>query len=203
MGKNCKCKRGCNFIDPSFEHGTNFKIGRFCIIEADVKVGIYVRIGDYCKLMRGTRIGHGTIIKDHVRLAPKTIIGRNCTIDSFVKSSGVNKIGNYVTLRYDAIIARDVTVEDGAFISPQVMTVYKSVKKEKIGGIVIGKNSFIGTNVTIGHGVKIAKNVLVAQKSNVVKDLTEEGQTYIGNPAMTMAEFKKLRDNQKAILAEE
>jgi len=182
------CNKNCNFIDRSFNHGENFKIGRFCIIEKNVIVGDDVTIGDHCKIMKGCRICSGTLLKDYIRLAPSTWIGKNCVIDSYVKSSGMNTIGHNVTLRYDAIIAREVTVEDDCFISPQVMTIYKSHKGEKIGGTVIGKGSFIGTNVTLNHGVKICAGCVVGSKALVSKDLTEKG-IYIGVPAKL---FKRL-----------
>ncbi len=153
-----------NIIDPSFKHGKNFKIGNYCIIKEDCEVGDNVTI------------------KDYVRLASNTKIGNNCVIDSYVKSSGQNSIGDNVTIRYDSIIAREVTVEDDVFISPQVMTIYSTHKGVKKGGIVIGKGAFIGTNVTIGAGVKIGPNVIIGAKALVTKDCLKEG-VYVGIPA--------------------
>lgn len=155
---------GINYIDPSFKHGKKFSIGNFCIIQEDCEVGDNVTIKDYVRLAKGTKIGN------------------NCIIDSFVKSSGQNKIGNNVTIRYDSIIARGVTIEDDVFISPQVMTIYLTHKKDKKGGIVIGKGAFIGTNVTIGAGVKIGPKVVIGAKALVTKDCLEPG-VYIGIPA--------------------
>jgi len=171
-----------NIINPTFKYGENFKIGCFCIIGKNVVVGDNVTIGDYCKIMDDCRIGNGTLVKDHVRLAKKTLIGENCVIDSFVKSSGMNKIGDNVTLRYDAIIAREVVVEDDAFVSPQVMTIYKTAQREKLGGIVIGRGAFIGTNVTLSHGVKIGPECIIGSKALVTKDCLEKG-IYVGVPA--------------------
>lgn len=153
-----------NIIHESFKHGKNFKIGNFCIIQEDCVVGDNVTI------------------KDFVRLARDTKIGNNCIIDSYVKSSGQNRIGNNVTIRYDSIIAREVTIEDDVFISPQVMTIYLTHKKDKVGGIVIGKGAFIGTNVTIGAGVHIGPKVVIGAKALVTKDCLEPG-IYVGLPA--------------------
>jgi len=171
-----------NIIDPSFNHGDNFKIGRFCVIEKNVIVGDDVTIGDYCKIMEGCRICSGTLLKDHIRLGIETWIGRNCVIDSFVKSSGKNEIGHRVTLRYDAIIAREVTIGDDVFVSSQVMTIYKTAQRKKLGGIVIGKGAFIGTNATLSHGVKIGPDCIIGSKALVTKDCLEKG-IYVGIPA--------------------
>lgn len=153
-----------NMIDPTFKHGENFKIGEFCIIKEDCAVGDNVTIKDYVRLAKGTKVGN------------------NVYIDSGVKSSGMNKIGSNVTIRYDAIISREVTVEDDVFISPQVMTIYSTHKGQRIGGIVIGKGAFIGTNATIGAGVKIGAGVVIGAKALVTKDCLEPG-VYVGVPA--------------------
>lgn len=171
-----------NLVDKSFKHGKNFKMGNFCIIGKNIVVGDNVTIGDYCKIMDGCKIGNNTLLKDHIRFAPHTIVGKDCVIDSFVKSSGMNHIGNNVTLRYDAIIAREVTIEDDVFVSPQVMTIYKTAQREKLGGIIMGKGSFIGTNVTISHGVKIGPECIIGSKALVTKDCLEKG-IYVGVPA--------------------
>ena len=96
----------CNDVDASFQHGRNFKIGRYCCIEADVVVGDDVELGYYVLLERGTRIGSGTFV------------------DSYVRSAGDNRVGDRVTLRFGSTVARKVHIDDDAFISPNVMTIY-------------------------------------------------------------------------------
>lgn len=153
-----------NIIDPSFKHGKNFHIGNFCIIQEDCEVGDNVTIKDYVRLAKGTKIGN------------------HCMIDSYVKSSGQNRIGNHVIIRYDSIIAREVTIEDDVFISPQVMTIYSTHERVKKGGIIIGRGAFIGTNVTISAGVIIGPDVVIGAKALVTKDCLELG-VYMGIPA--------------------
>ena len=153
-----------NLIHHSFKHGKYFIIGDFCIIK------------------EGCEVGDNVTIKDYVRLAKGTKVGNNVFIDSYVRSSGQNKIGNNVTLRYGATIAREVTVEDDVFISPNVMTIYSTHEGERIPGILIGKGAFIGTNVVIGAGVKIGANVVIGAMALVTKDCLEPGK-YVGIPA--------------------
>lgn len=153
-----------NKIHPSFKHGKNFKIGDFCIIHEDVEVGDNVTIENYVLLKKGTKIGS------------------NVFVDSYVRSSGSNKIGNNVTLRFGSTIAREVTIEDNVFISPNVMTIYSTHAHNKVPGTFVGDSAFIGTAVVLGPGVKIEKGVVVGSMAYVDKDLSEKG-IYVGIPA--------------------
>ena len=111
-----------NIIHESFKHGVNFKIGHFCVIEEDVVVGDNVKIDNYVLLKKGTKI------LDDV------------WVDSYVRSSGHNLIKANTTLRYGCTIAKEVVVEDGAFISPNVMTIYSTHTHKKSGKILMGWN---------------------------------------------------------------
>lgn len=154
----------CDIADD-FKHGENFKCGSFVKIDKDVIVGDNVQIDHFVLLKTGTRIGN------------------NVFVDSYFRSSGNNNIGNNVTLRFGSTIAREVTVEDDVFISPNVMTVYSRHSGEKVGGTVIGKGTHVGTAAVIGPGVKIAPGSVIGSQAYVSKDITEPG-IYIGAPAV-------------------
>jgi len=149
--------KGLNFIHPSFKLGSNFQIGEFNHIHEDCEVGDDVKMRSY------------------VELRPQTIIGDDCYLDSGVRSSGYNLIGNNVTLRYGAIIAREVTIENDVFVSPNVMTIYLSHLREKLGGTVIGKGAFIGTNAILGASVKIGPGSIIGILSILEHCVIEEG----------------------------
>ena len=156
-----------NKIADDFKRGFNLTIGYFNRVEENVSVGENVTIKNYVELRNGTRIGN------------------NCYIDSRVSTSGGDncRIGNKVTLRYAAIIARNVIIEDDVFISPQVGFInipFKGTKTDK--PTRIGKGALIGFNVTIREGITIAPGVIVGAKANVTRDLLKTG-TYVGNPA--------------------
>ena len=159
---------GC-VVAPDFKHGKNFSMGNYCIIQEECEVGDNVKLEHFVLLKKGTKIGN------------------NVYVDSYVKSSGENQIGSGVTLRFNATIAREVTVEDDVFISPNVMTVYSDHESQAHPGTVIGKGSYIGTNVVIGHGIKIAAGAVIGSMSLVTKDIENSG-IYMGIPA------KKIRD---------
>jgi acetyltransferase-like isoleucine patch superfamily enzyme len=154
---------GC-VVAPDFRHGANFKIGRFCVIEEGCIVGDDVTMGHYVLLKKGT------------------VIGDRVFVDSYVKSSGQNRIGDDVTLRFNATIAREVTVEDGAFISPNVMTVYSTHQGEKRGGTVIGAGCHVGTNAVLGPNVHLAPGTVIGALAYVNRNIDEPG-IYGGIPA--------------------
>lgn len=162
-----------NHVHPSFEYGRNLKIGKFNHIHECVSVGDDVTIRSY------------------VELRKDTVIGDKCYIDSGVKSSGQNRIGNDVTLRYDSIIAKGVIIEDDVFISPQFMTENLNHKGEPVGGAHIGTGEwtretkyriFIGTDVTLAAGIEICSDTIIGSKANVRKSIKTPG-VYVGNPA--------------------
>ena len=142
------------------KHGKNFKIGEFCVIEKDVW------------------IGNNVTIKNFVELRAGTVIGNDVYIDSYVRSSGQNVIGNNVILRFGCTIARLVSIQDGVFIAPNVMTIYDVNK----GVTTIGKNCKIYTGTVIGAGVTIGNDVIIGAQAFVNKDCFEPG-IYIGVPA--------------------
>jgi UDP-2-acetamido-3-amino-2,3-dideoxy-glucuronate N-acetyltransferase len=157
-------KLGTNIIHSSFTFGENFKIGGFCIIEEGVQVGDNVEIGNYVLLKKGTRIEDGVFI------------------DSYVRSSGDNRICNGATIRFGATIARNVTVGEEAFISPNVMTIYTTHEGKSKGRTLIGAGAFIGTAAVINSGVQIGANVVIGAMTYVSKNCLEKG-IYFGCPA--------------------
>ena len=154
----------CCFISEKAHIGEGVKIGPFTIIEDDVSIGANTTIGSY------------------VFLGKYTKIGADCKIDHYVRSSGKNCIGNGVTIRYGATIARMVSVKDNCFISPNVMTIYTRPDGTPMPGTVIGPNSFIGTAAVIRGGVIIGARVTIGAMSYVNKNCLKPG-TYFGIPA--------------------
>ena len=164
-----------NVIHPSFQHGANFKIGNFCVIEEDVIVGDNVTIENYVLLRAGTTIGNGVFV------------------DSYVRSSGNNKIKDNVTLRYGCTIAKQVTVCNDTFVSPNVMTIYSTHEGKVAPGTVIGERTHIGTAAVIGPGVTIGADVVIGAMAYVSKDCLDPG-IYVGVPARLKKKFEPSKE---------
>lgn len=135
-------------------------------------------------------MGDDVTIRSYVELRNGTIIGDRCYIDSGVKSSGQCRIGNDVIIRYDAIIARNVIIEDCVFISPQVMFINIPFTEKEKKPTIIRKGAKIGTNATISDGVEVGEGVIIGAKAFVNKDCLKSG-TYIGNPARLLVKKVK------------
>ena len=171
---------------PMFTAG--FCFGAGCIVADDFQYGANLEMGHYCIIQEGCKVGDNVKLGNFVLLKAGTVIGDDTFVDSYVKSSGQNRIGSNVTLRFNATIAREVTVEDGAFVAPNVMTIYSTHENEVLGGTVIGRGAYIGTNVVIGPGLKIAAGSIVGALSFVARDIEQAG-VYVGVPAKMILEL--------------
>ena len=104
------------------------------MISSKATIGKNVEIGNYVVIEDGVVIGDHTVIKNFVELRKNTIVGSGCYIDSRVSTSGDCRIGNNVTLRYGAIVARGCDVGDDSYVCPHVMTNNLDTGQESIGG---------------------------------------------------------------------
>lgn len=160
-----------NYIHESFKHGSNFKIGNFCVIEEDVIVGDNVKLGHYVMLKKGTRFGNNIDFAD-------------CCV-----TTGACWVGNNFAARTGAILSKSNIVEDNVFYGPGVVSNHTKhvshmrpdMRKEQLL-TVLGYGSILGTQASLVAGVKIAPLAIVGGGAIVVKDLVEEG-VYVGNPA--------------------
>jgi acetyltransferase-like isoleucine patch superfamily enzyme len=171
----------------SFECGEGVEIGNYNRIGKNVTIGAGSKIGHHCIIDDDVTIGKNVVIENFVLLKKYTIIGDESFIDSYVRSSGSCKIGNRVTVRYGATIAKKVTIENDAFISPNVMTIYSTHEGIGVPGTLIGAKAHIGTAAVLGPGIKIAPSVVIGAMAYVSKNCSEKG-VYVGVPA------KKIKD---------
>ncbi len=167
-------------VDDSFQHGKNFKIGSFCVIEPDVVVGDDVVLGDYVKLKSGTHIAN------------------NVNLADYVKTTGICYIGNDVNIRTGSCVSKSVIVEDKVFIGAGIMSshtryiYHQRPKMPKVQHITkLGFGCVIGSRTNLTAGVTIAPNCVVGYMSNVTKSLLKPNMLYLGNPAK---EWKPIDD---------
>lgn len=177
------------------------------IIALDFKYGENLEMGEFNHIHPGVTIGDNGKILSYVELRKGTKLGDDVYVDSGVKSSGQNRVGNRVTLRYASILAKGTIVEDDVFIAPQLMTENVNHHGEEVGGAHIGTGEwdgetryrvFIGTNVTLAAGIEICSGVVIGSKSNVRKSITKPG-VYYGNPARRTDDPKRIENILKEI----
>lgn len=167
-------------VDSGAKLGRDVAIGAFTIVGKAV-IGDRVRIGHHC-VLGAVELGDETHVRSFVELRDHTQVGRKCYVDSGVKSSGDVIVGDEVTVRYDAILARGVEVGSRSFIAPQVMTINLDHEGNEIGGAKIGAGCHIGTAAVLHPGITIAPHVVIGAKSLVTKSCEQPG-IYVGIPA--------------------
>ena len=166
-----------NWVDPSFIHGKNFKIGKGSVIEPDVVVGDNVTIGHHCLLKSGTRFGNNVIFAD------------------YCKTTGMCYVGNDVNIRTDSLIAKSLIIEDKTYIGGDFMPshtkyVYDHRPNVPKQGLItrIGYGAIIGNRVQLSAGINICDFAMIGYGSLVLKDITEPA-IYVGSPTRRLKEL--------------
>jgi acetyltransferase-like isoleucine patch superfamily enzyme len=143
-------------------------------------IGSKCIIGNYVVIYEGAKIGDGTRIEDFCRIGENVIVGKNCYILYGAKIYGDAKIGNRCkiagfccerakignktrvfgelihahrdpSLGWDDVIEKSPSIEDDVFIGFGVKV---------IGGIKIGKNSYIKAGAIVTKDVPSKSVVL-------------------------------------------
>lgn len=171
-------------ISPQVVIENNVVIGRDCIVHPLVMIGSGCQIGHRCEIHSQTTIGSDgfafyldkdstptkipqvgiVIIEDDVE------IGANCSIDRATLTEtriGANtKLDNQIHIAHNVVIGKNCRITAGFIIA---------------GSSEIGDNFLTGGSSSVTDHVKITKNVVLAGRSTVTKDIIEPG-AYGGYP---------------------
>jgi UDP-2-acetamido-3-amino-2,3-dideoxy-glucuronate N-acetyltransferase len=126
-------------------------------------------------------IGAGTRIGSFTLLHEGAVIGVDCTIGSHCNICHSN-IGDRVSIQTGCHITRGVTIEDGVFVGPGVVTLNDPLKDIGLHYPVIRKGARIGGGSVILPGVIIGEGAVVGAGSVVTRDVAKGEVTY-GNPS--------------------
>ena len=160
--------------------GANARIGRFCIVEAEVVAGSHLEMDDYCAIYSGTKIGDNVKLLYGKRIYGRSEIGDNCIIggnipERCILEANVTFMGEVAHSHYDPTRDWDTTDEP----SPTV-----------------GHGSIIGVNSLIIGGVAIGRNCYVSAGEILRHDLADHS-VYIKGEVYPISHFKgmiKTRD---------
>lgn len=151
----------------------NAKIHKTAVIHRKAIIEKDVEIGPYCTIGESI-IKSGTCLKSHVAVYDKTIIENNVTIESFTCVGATGAAWSF-------------DKESG-----------ERILQPQMGGVVLGKNSFLGSNITIvrgslnenteigenciiAHGTKIGHGCRIGDYTHFANNVTVAGNVDIGN----------------------
>lgn len=100
-------------------------------------------------------------------------IGENCFIFEDNTLQYHVQIGDNVILWSGNHIGHRAVIEDNCWITSHVVISYATR---------IGENSFIGVNATLGDEIVVGQDTVLSAGSVTIKDITEKGGVYVGNP---------------------
>lgn len=187
------------------------KIGANCYIGHHVVIEENCSIGNHCSIL------HNTVILANTKIGNHVTIGCNNTIGNYGFGYEKDNTGDYQLFEHigNVVIHDNVEIHNNTCIDRGVLgstIIHENVKIDNLvhiaHGVVIGRNSLIIANALIGGSAVIGENSWVAPSATiknkvvvgsnnmigmgaVVLKNTEDNTTMIGNPAITMDEYKK------------
>ena len=185
LGNNVK-------IYPQVYIGDNAVIGDNTTLFAGVKIYSETQIGKNCIIHSGTVIGSdgfrfnpendnkkvpqigNVIIEDDVE------IGANCAIDRATLGSTILRKG----VKFDNLIHIAHNVEIGE-------NTYYAAGGVVAGSTKIGKNCMFSGQVGIVGHLQIADNTIITAQSGISKNITKNGEVYMGSPAFDANKYRK------------
>ena len=106
--------------------------------------------------------------------------------------------GSFVNFGCTFLALGGITIEEGSFIAPHCVLATEYHPEDPATRhslltkpIVIGRNAWLGANVTVLAGVTIGENAIVAAGSVVTKDVPDN-MIVAGTPARILREIDKL-----------
>jgi UDP-3-O-[3-hydroxymyristoyl] glucosamine N-acyltransferase len=191
-------------IEKSANIGKNVHIGAHCYI------GENVTIADGCIISSGVTIQYSSIGKNCI-IHPNAAIGqdgfgfaRNGTEIIKIPQIGAVNIGNNVEIGANTTVDRgaltDTVIGDHCKIDNQVQIAHNvkmgqgcqiSGQTGIAGSATLGNHVITGGQVGINGHIKIADGVMLAARTLVTKDITEQGCVMSGFPATPIKQWRK------------
>jgi acetyltransferase-like isoleucine patch superfamily enzyme len=137
--------------------------------------------------VQSTTIGRGTSVWQFCVILPGARIGVDCNICSHVFIENDVIIGDRVTIKCGVQLWDGLTIEDDAFVGPNVTFTNDRFPPSdnfslKIERTRISRGASLGANATILPGVVVGAGAMIGAGSVVTKDIPA-GELWLGNPA--------------------
>lgn len=129
----------------------------------------YIHIGE------GTIVGRNSTLSARYQwgnrlYSPSIVIGENCNLGDFCHLSCVNRI----VIGDNLLTGKWVLISDNSHGNFNLEDLKKHPNRRELyskGGIIIGKNVWIGDKVSITGGVKVGDGAIIAANAVVTKDV--------------------------------
>lgn len=159
-------------------------ISKHAVIGVDVAMGSNVHIGHFTEIHDNVIIGNGVVIGSHVVIKPYTVIGDGVFFDDYCISSGYCEIGDFSQIRYQSIIARNVSIGKHVFFCAGVKTAYLNHTGEPdTKQMRIEDEVFVGDNSTILSGLTVGYGTVIGAHSLLTHNALRENSIFVGCPA--------------------
>lgn len=176
-------KQSINIIASDFKHGSNFKIGNFCVIEEGVEVGDNVELESFCIVRKGAKIGSSVFIGTYSKIGIEATIDNGvrmtayCEIRDNCKVGENTSFGSRCTLSAGTIVGKNVIIKYG-FVATDTPDLNSKEKKT----CVLKDNSKYGANVVIMPNITVGINCEIGACSQVRSDVPDN-EIWYGSPA--------------------
>jgi UDP-3-O-[3-hydroxymyristoyl] glucosamine N-acyltransferase len=192
-------------IHPTAKIGSNCYIGHHVIVEENCVIG------------NNNVILHNTAILSSTSIGNNVIIGCNNTIGNYGFGYEKDSNNEYQAMQHlgRVVIHDNVEIHNNTCIDRGVLgdtEIHENVKIDNLvhvaHGVVIERNSLVIANAMIGGSTQIGENSWIAPSVSIINQIhiakntntgvgavilrdTKENSLMIGNPAITMDEYKK------------
>jgi bifunctional UDP-N-acetylglucosamine pyrophosphorylase/glucosamine-1-phosphate N-acetyltransferase len=206
---------GVTVIDPSSTYvDFDVQVGADTVLYPQTVIEKSSRIGEGCTLGPSIRlvnaelgnevtvlfsnlvdcsVGNGTRIGPFANIRPGCRIGKNVRMGDFVEAKNA-QISDGVSMSHLAYVG-DAEVGEGTTIGAGAITCnYDGFEKHRT---IIGKNVFIGSNVTMIAPIKIGDGALVAAGSVVTEDIPGDSLAIARSRQTNKEGWAKRRREQK------
>lgn len=209
-----KYEKSSYYISPKAQIGSKVLIEPFVFVDEDVV------IGNNCVLKSGAKIYKNTIIGDNTIIGPNSIIGEigfgterlNNGKRKVISFEGIPmkmphyggvKIGENVEIgALSTVVAGAIeatVIENNVKTDDHIHIAHNCIIREGTliaacaeisGGVEVGKNTWIGPNVSIMQKIKIGHSVIIGLGAVVLKNVEDTG-VIVGNPGKNILKIER------------
>lgn len=192
--------------------GRRSSVGDYTVIYPQVYIADDVKIGKYCIIYPGVRIYKGTVIGDNCIIHANAVLGcdgfgytqhedgshkkiehlGNLVIEDNVEI-GANSTVDRSTLG-STIIHKGVKIDNLCQVAHNVEIGANTVMAAQTGiagSTKIGRHCVMGGQVGISGHITIADNTSFGAQSGVLGSVKQEGQAFLGTPAIPYRDYLK------------